>query len=109
MRLLRLCMSQQYHAGATLPRCQTVGRLLMLTSQFSKPTAPHLHRAPSVRFIMSMVLLALLPATALHVYFFGPGLLVQFILAASSGLITEAIALRLRGKPIKMFITDGSA
>jgi Na+-translocating ferredoxin:NAD+ oxidoreductase subunit D len=75
----------------------------------SESIAPHLHKAPSVRFIMSMVLLALLPATVLQVSFFGPGVLVQFILAASSGLLTEAIALKLRGKPIKLFVTDGSA
>jgi electron transport complex protein RnfD len=77
--------------------------------QFSTPNAPHLHRAHSVRFIMGMVLLALLPAAALHVYFFGPGVVVQFMLAACSGLVAETVALRLRRKPIKLFIADGSA
>jgi len=41
-------------------------------------------------------------------YFFGSGLLVQFVLAACSGLLAEAAALKLRGKPLLMFLTDGS-
>jgi electron transport complex protein RnfD len=64
--------------------------------QFTAFTAPHMTRASSVRFIMSMVLVALLPAAALHTYFFGPGVLVQFLLAATSGLACEALK---RGKP----------
>jgi len=80
-----------------------------MAEQLKTPNAPHLHRAPSVRYVMSMVLLALLPAAALHVYFFGPGVIVQFLLAASSGLLTEALALKLRNKPISMFIGDCSA
>jgi H+/Na+-translocating ferredoxin:NAD+ oxidoreductase subunit D len=76
--------------------------------QFTTFTAPHMTRAPSVRFIMGMVLMALLPATALHVYFFGPGVLLQFLLAAASGLGCEAVALKLRHKPLTMYVTDGS-
>ncbi len=76
--------------------------------QFTIFTAPHIGRARSVRFVMGMVLVALLPAVALHLYFFGPGVLVQFLLAAGSGLVCEALALKLRNKPMVMFLTDGS-
>jgi Na+-translocating ferredoxin:NAD+ oxidoreductase subunit D len=70
--------------------------------------APHLKQARSVRFIMGMVLVALLPAVALHVYFFGAGVVLQFLLAAAAGLISEALVLKLRHKSVFMFITDGS-
>lgn len=72
------------------------------------PPAPHLSQARSVRFIMGMVLLALLPAGLLHVIFFGWGVLWQFLLAATSGLACEILALRLRHKPVWMFASDGS-
>ena len=76
--------------------------------QLTISTAPHIKHARSVRFVMGMVLVALLPATALHVCFFGPGVLVQLLLAAISGLIAEALALQLRRKPMIMYLTDGS-
>lgn len=72
------------------------------------PLAPHLHRAPSVRYIMGMVLLALLPAAAVQIGFFGPGLLLQFAFAAAAGLASEALALKLRGKSVALYLTDGS-
>lgn len=75
---------------------------------FTPSTAPHMTHARSVRFIMGMVLVALLPAAALHVYFFGPGIVLQFLLAAASGLGCEALALWLRRKPLWFFLTDGS-
>ncbi|MGD9842868.1 MAG: electron transport complex subunit RsxD [Steroidobacteraceae bacterium] len=75
---------------------------------FITPTAPHLHHAPSVTQVMGLVLLALLPATCVQVYFFGYGLLLQLILAAASGLLCEALALRLRHKPMIPYLTDGS-
>lgn len=76
--------------------------------QFTSSIAPHMKHARSVRFIMGMVLLALLPAAMLHVYFFGPGVLIQFLLAAASGLGCEALALKLRHKPLSLYLTDGS-
>lgn len=71
--------------------------------------APHMKQPRSVRFIMGMVLLALLPAVVLHVAYFGYGIVVQFLLAAISGLMCEALALILRRKQVLMFVTDGSA
>ncbi|MGC3980990.1 MAG: electron transport complex subunit RsxD [Steroidobacteraceae bacterium] len=70
--------------------------------------APHMKQTRSVRFIMGMVLLALLPAALLHIAFFGYGVLWQFLLAATSGLLCEAVAVQLRGKSLSMFLTDGS-
>ena len=58
---------------------------------------------------MGWVLIALVPAVAAHVIFFGVGLLVQIAIAAMTALGAEALALRLRGKPLRPFLTDGSA
>lgn len=58
---------------------------------------------------MRQVLYALVPTVVLHVVFFGPGLLIQIVLGTATALLTEALALRLRGKPLPRFLLDGSA
>ena len=58
---------------------------------------------------MRQVLYALVPTVALHVVFFGPGLLAQIILGVATALLCEAAALRLRGKRLPPFLLDGSA
>src|SRR5687768_3026206 len=58
---------------------------------------------------MLLVLLALAPAVVVQAVFFGPGLLLQLLLAISSALLSEAIALRFRGKPVAAFLGDGTA
>lgn len=66
-------------------------------------------RPSSVQAVMIHVLLALLPAIGLHLFFFGWGIVIQITLAIAFALIFEAGALRLRDRPVKVFITDGSA
>ena len=58
---------------------------------------------------MLRVLLALLPGIAAYVWFFGAAILVQIVLASVTALAAEAAMLKLRGKPLMMFLTDGSA
>ena len=58
---------------------------------------------------MLRVLLALLPGIAVYVWFFGAAILVQIALASITALIAEAAMLKLRGKPVAMFLGDGSA
>lgn len=58
---------------------------------------------------MRIVIYALLPTIALHVVFFGPGLIIQSLLAIATALATEALALRLRNKPLRLYLTDGTA
>jgi electron transport complex protein RnfD len=58
---------------------------------------------------MRIVLYTLVPAIALYVLFFGPGLLIQIVLGSVTALLAEALALRLRGKPVAMFLKDYSA
>lgn len=58
---------------------------------------------------MLQVLLALIPAIIAMVHFFGPAVLVNVTLALVVALLSEAIMLKLRGRPLKPFLTDGSA
>lgn len=58
---------------------------------------------------MLEVLLALLPAVAAMVFFFGPGVLVQILLATVAAVATETLMLSWRKRPLKPFLTDGSA
>src|SRR4030095_16589088 len=76
---------------------------------FPPAPAPHVVAPSSVGRVMRQVLYALVPTVALHVLFFGPGLLVQIVLGTATALLCEAAALRLRGKPLPPFLLDGSA
>lgn len=80
-----------------------------MTRRFDTAPAPHLPPLRSVRRVMALVLLALLPAIAAHVWHFGPGLLVQIALTTTFALALEAAMLRMRGKPLRPFLNDLSA
>jgi electron transport complex protein RnfD len=71
--------------------------------------APHDVAPNSVGRVMRLVLYALAPAIVMHVMFFGAGLVVQMILGTGTALLAEAIVLRVRRKPMKQFLSDGSA
>ncbi|EEF79408.1 electron transport complex, RnfABCDGE type, D subunit subfamily [Methylophaga thiooxydans DMS010] len=55
------------------------------------------------------VLLAMIPAVFAMVYFFGPAVLINITLALAVALASEAVMLKIRKRPVKPFITDGSA
>jgi electron transport complex protein RnfD len=59
--------------------------------------------------MMNAVLLALVPALLAHVWFYGAGILLNSAVALLAGLATEAVCLRLAGKPAAPFLADGSA
>jgi len=71
--------------------------------------SPYFLKPASVQSVMLRVLLALLPGIAAYVWFFGAGILVQIALASVTALAAEAVMLRLRGKPLMLFLSDGSA
>lgn len=58
---------------------------------------------------MRDVLLALVPGLAALVWQFGPGVLVQCLIALAAAALGEATALRLRGRPVAPTLRDGSA
>ncbi|TDR20827.1 RnfABCDGE type electron transport complex subunit D [Marinicella litoralis] len=72
-------------------------------------SAPHIPSRIKVQTVMLWVCLALVPATFAHLYYFGPGILIQLVLAAVSAYLFEWWCLKWRKQPIKPFITDLSA
>lgn len=76
---------------------------------FDTSPAPHLPGRRGVPAVMGLVLLALVPGIAVQAGWFGPGLLLQIVLATVFALAFEAAMLRLRGKPLRLFLGDLSA
>lgn len=76
--------------------------------QFQR-TPPFLSASNRVSDHMLQLLMALIPAIAALVWFFGSGILINIALACLAAIAFEAIMLTLRRKPLAPFLTDGSA
>ena len=76
---------------------------------FPTAGAPHLPAPTSVQRVMLDVLVALVPGIAAHVWYFGPGLLLQIALAMLCALACEAAMLWARGRPVTPYLSDLSA
>lgn len=72
-------------------------------------SSPYINEKTSVSIIMLKVMLALVPAIAAYVWYFGPAILISLSIASVTALGLEAIAVKLRGLPAKPFLMDGSA
>jgi len=77
--------------------------------RFRTAPAPHLALPTSVPLIMKRVLMALLPGTAALVWLFGVGVLTNVLLAIGFCVAIEAAVLRLRRRPLALFLSDFSA
>lgn len=75
----------------------------------STRSSPHVRRADGLTRLMLSVIVALIPALAAYVLFFGWGVLVNIALALAAALASEALMLSLRRRPLRPFLTDGSA
>lgn len=80
-----------------------------MSRRFPTGSAPHMPATPTVSGVMGQVLLALVPGIAMYTWFFGPGVLIQILLATAFALLFETLALRWRGRRLRPFIADGSA
>ncbi len=80
-----------------------------MIKRFPTTTSPHLAPVNSVSRIMAEVLLALLPGIAALTWQFGPGVLIQCLIALLAAEWAEAAVLRLRGRSIAATLADGSA
>jgi len=80
-----------------------------VSRRFDTGGAPHYPPPTTVSGVMRQVLFALAPAIAAHAWYFGPGMLVQIAVACAFALAFEAVMLRLRGKPLKVYLGDFSA
>jgi electron transport complex protein RnfD len=76
---------------------------------FEQTPAPHAPPLVSVPVVMRRVVFALVPAALCYTWFFGYGLLINFVLVAVGALLTEAAALRLRGRGTRRALRDYSA
>jgi len=76
---------------------------------FVRASSPHLQPINSVALVMRRVMLALIPGVAACLWLFGWGVLVNLALATATALTAEAVMLRLRGRPLGLFLSDGSA
>lgn len=74
-----------------------------------KNNSPYFLKPASVRSVMLRVLVALLPAVAAYVWFFGAAILIQLAIASLTALVAEAAMLKVRDKPVMLFVSDGSA
>lgn len=70
-------------------------------------SSPHFLRDENIPKIMHAVVLALLPAMAVSVYFFGLRAIGLIVISAAACLITEYIIQKIREKPVTIW--DGSA
>jgi electron transport complex protein RnfD len=80
-----------------------------MTRSFETGGAPHFPPHSTVAGVMRQVLYALIPGIAAHVWFFGPGILLQIALATGFALMLEALMLKLRGQDVRLFLGDFSA
>ncbi|MGD9887732.1 MAG: electron transport complex subunit RsxD [Halothiobacillaceae bacterium] len=76
--------------------------------RFTTVASPHIAPNNDVSRLMRQVLLALVPGTLAAIYFFGWGVLLNILLTVAAGLLTEAVMLLLRHRPVKSFLADGS-
>ncbi len=72
-------------------------------------SSPHLHGPEETPLLMYRVAAALMPGYAALIWFFGPGVLVNAVLAVTAALLFEAGVMLLRGRPVAPALADGSA
>ena len=80
-----------------------------MSRSFETGGAPHFPPHSTVSRVMLQVIVALVPAIAAHTWFFGPGILVQIVLATGFAVGFEALMLKIRKKPVQLFLGDFSA
>lgn len=76
---------------------------------FTQSNSPHSHSLANIEWIMSQVLLALIPGAIAMIYLFGWGVLINLILATTTAVTCEALVLHLRQRPIIPTLKDLSA
>ncbi len=74
--------------------------------EFERREAPFLAPQTSVASMMQTVLLALIPAALVHVWFFGPGFILNLVVATVFCVIGEAAMQRARGRDPMLALSD---
>lgn len=76
---------------------------------FVTVTSPHATNTLSTGRVMQWVLLALVPGIVALSWYFGWGTLVNIGFASAAALLLEAVALKLRRRPVAFYLKDCSA
>ena len=77
--------------------------------QLNTPSSPHFHGPSTVNTVMMQVVYAMIPAILVYAWLFGWGVIINLLLTSATALATEALMLYLRKRPMRMFLSDGSA
>ena len=77
--------------------------------EFRTYTSPHLPVTENVPVMMRQVLAALVPGVACMIWLFGPGVIINLLLAALTALGAEAGTLAASRRPVRETLLDGSA
>ena len=72
-------------------------------------TSPHAHGPMSTQRVMQNVLLATIPGIIVLTHFFGFGTLINIVWGSIVALACEALALKLRRRPLGFYLKDYSA
>ncbi|WP_428240427.1 electron transport complex subunit RsxD [Gynuella sp.] len=72
-------------------------------------SSPHLKKPLSVQQVMLQVCLATVPGFLVLTATFGWGYLINMIISITTALVAEAIMLKLRSLPVRVFLSDFSA
>lgn len=72
-------------------------------------SSPHTHGTNSTGKLMLTVMLATIPGIAVTTFFFGPGTLINLVLACGFSVLSEALILVMRKRPVSFFLKDNSA
>lgn len=76
---------------------------------FASGIAPHWRTQHTVPVMMRQVIYSLLPGIFVYMWFFGIGVAINCLIAIIVAVVTEATALLIRGRPVKLFLSDYSA
>lgn len=77
--------------------------------KFLTRDAPYWRGADNITLMMLRVNLALVPVILVSAWFLGPGVLINLIFACAICLLLEALMLKMRNRPVRAFMLDGSA
>lgn len=72
-------------------------------------SSPYIQNNDNVSRMMLAVIYTLIPGTLVYIHFFGWGVMINIVIAIVTALICEVTILKIRQRPIKPFIYDGTA
>ena len=72
-------------------------------------SSPYSNQPSNVSKVMLAVIYTLIPGALVMIYFFGWGIAINLSIAIITALASEAMILRLRQRPVKPYLQDGSA